>query len=64
MTTQSSFLIRCWLDPEAGGVVKSYTIQHVQSGAEFRSHQIAEILAWMDAENARHLETLNNEGAK
>ncbi|MBY0506698.1 MAG: hypothetical protein K2X03_22455 [Bryobacteraceae bacterium] len=53
MTTQSSFLIRCWLDLDAGGAAKIYSIQHVQTGAEFRAHDLDEIVRWMQAENVR-----------
>ena len=56
MTVQSSFLIRCWLtaagDPISG---KAYSIQHVQTGAEFRSAVLAEITEWMAAQNLRYL---------
>ena len=35
--------------------VKAYHIQHVQSGAEFRSADLAEVTQWMTERNLRYL---------
>jgi hypothetical protein len=56
MTFQSSFLIRCRLVPLPDGSTSvSYAIQHVQSGAEFRSASLDEINGWMAEQNLRHV---------
>ena len=56
MTVQSSFLVRCLLNtagtPIAG---KAYSVQHVQTGAEFRSAVLAEISEWIAAQNLKYL---------
>ncbi len=54
MTVQSSFLIRCLLTATGEtnpGKVNIYTIQHVQTGAEFRSATLGEITGWMTEQN-------------
>ena len=64
MTFQSSFLIRCWLDPTAPNPhVKAYHAQHVQSGAEFRATDLSELIRWMTAENLRHLANAIDSGS-
>jgi hypothetical protein len=56
MMFQSSFLIRCWMNPSEGTAnVQTYHIQHVQSGLEFRSANLSAVNEWMTAENARYL---------
>lgn len=62
MTVQSSFLIRCWLnaagDSSSG---KAFYIQHVQTGAEFRSATITDAATWITEQNLRFLaETIGN----
>lgn len=62
MTFQSSFLIRCWLQEEAGVVtLKTYQVQHVQSGAEFRSTDWGAVGAWMERENQAWVEKTQRE---
>jgi len=61
MTVQSSFLIRCLLSASgdtASG--KAYYIRHVQTGAEFRSGKLAEVIPWMEDRNARYLSEMAN----
>jgi hypothetical protein len=61
MTVQSSFLIRCTLnafgDLTSG---KAYYVQHVQTGAEFRSATLAEVTHWVGDQNLRYLAVMNN----
>jgi hypothetical protein len=61
MTVQSSFLIRCALcasgDPTSG---KAYYIQHVQTGAEFRSGALSELIQWVADQNLRYLSDVVN----
>ena len=52
MTVQSSFLIRCSL--------KAYYIQHVQTGAEFRSATIDELTRWVAEQNLRFRSAMAN----
>ena len=56
MTFQSAFLVRCTLsaspDPDP---VRAYYVQHVQSGAEFRSTRLAEVNRWMADWNRQYL---------
>ena len=56
MTIPSSFLIRCALSA-AGGTIpgKAYSVQHVQTGGEFRSASLAEITGWIAEQNLRYL---------
>lgn len=64
MTVQSSFLIRCALcasgDPTSG---KAYYIQHVQTGAEFRSGALAELTQWVADQNLRYLSDVVNKAS-
>lgn len=56
MTVQSSFLIRCHLNPvEPDHPARSYHIQHIQSGAEFRCGAIAEVNQWIAEQNLSYL---------
>jgi len=56
MTFQSSFLIRHWLSSGADPAqAKAYSIQHVQSGAEFRSINLSEVVQWMTDQNIRYV---------
>ncbi len=66
MTVQSSFLIRCTLhlpgqenlragDPATG---KPFYIQHVQTGAEFRSATLDELTRWAAEQNVRYQATV------
>ncbi len=49
-------MIRCHLSPvNAGQPVRGYHIQHVQSGAEFRSAALSEINQWMAKQNLSYL---------
>jgi hypothetical protein len=56
MTVQSSFLIRCLLsasaDPTSG---RAFSVQHIQTGAEFRSATLAEVTQWMADQNLKYL---------
>jgi hypothetical protein len=56
MTVQSSFLIRCLLN-SSGELTsgKSYYIQHVQTGAEFRSATLEDLTRWVAEQNLRYL---------
>jgi hypothetical protein len=56
MTVQSSFLIRCSLNA-SGDLTsgKAYYIQHVQTGAEFRTSALADVTRWMADQNTRYL---------
>jgi hypothetical protein len=48
MLTQSSFLIRCWLDSaRPGSPVLRYRIEHVQTGQSLDSPVLETITAWM-----------------
>jgi hypothetical protein len=61
MTVQSSFLIRCSLN--ATGELtsgKAYYIQHVQTGAEFRSATIDELTRWVAEQNLRFRSAMAN----
>lgn len=59
MTFQSSFFIRCRMSPQPGeSPVTSYYLQHVQTGAEFRSTDLAEINNWMTGQNARYVSSI------
>ena len=64
MTVQSSFLIRCSLaSPESPEARKSYWVQHVQTGAEFRAGSLADITQWISNQNLAYLaERLNTSG--
>jgi len=65
MTIQSSFLIRCSLSA-SGGITpgKAYYIQHVQTGAEFRSAALTEVTEWVAGQNLRYLsEVIRTESA-
>lgn len=48
MLTQSSFLIRCWLESsQPDSPVLRYRIEHVQTGKHFDSPSLEEITSWM-----------------
>jgi hypothetical protein len=49
MSIYSSFLIRCWLKRE--GEAPSYVAEHVQSGAQFRSTELAPVCQWIARTN-------------
>ena len=56
MTVQSSFLIRCSLQADGdSAVARAYSIQHVQTGAEFRAATLGEVTDWIAAQNLRYL---------
>jgi hypothetical protein len=60
MTVQSSFLIRCTLNPPGNSAgdptpARPYYIRHVQTGAEFRSATLAEVTRWVADQNLRYL---------
>jgi hypothetical protein len=61
MTVQSSFLVRCVLstsgDPKSG---KAYYVQHVQTGAEFRSATLGKITQWVEDQNLRYISEMIN----
>jgi hypothetical protein len=67
MTFQGSFLIRCRLNLEPVGSgahgVAYYSVQHVQTGHEFRSSDLAETNEWMVAQNSRYLTECLSESA-
>ena len=62
---QSSFLIRCLLNsPEDRTSGKPFSIQHVQTGAEFRAATLAEVMQWIEGQNANYLANASSqEGA-
>jgi hypothetical protein len=61
MTVQSSFLIRCSLNPSGDQTSgKAYYIQHVQTGAEFRAATLTEITHWAGDRNLRYLAAMSD----
>ena len=63
MTFQSSFLIRCHMATAAEpNPVRAYYIQHIQTGAEFRSADLAEVTSWMTAQNVTYIRNQQQEG--
>lgn len=67
MSFQSSFLLRCRLNSEPAGSgappAAHYSIQHVQTGDEFGSSDLAETTEWMVAQNSRFLTKCLSESA-
>lgn len=65
MTFQSSFLIRCHMASTAEPhPVRAYYIQHVQTGAEFRSADLAEVTQWMTAQNVAYIQDGEQHGGE
>ena len=61
MTVQSSFLIRCSLNPSGDLTTgKAYYIQHVQTGAEFRAATLNEVAHWVAEQNLRFMSDMLN----
>ena len=64
MFTQSSFLIRCWLDPNnRSGAAKRYRIEHVQTGKSLDSNLLEEIHNWMADTNRSYLVEILNQAS-
>jgi hypothetical protein len=56
MTFQSSFLIRCRLNAVPGSEpTKSYSIQHVQTGSEFRCADLQQAIDWIGLQNSEFI---------
>ena len=59
MTFQSSFLIRCRLVPNPdSSPAATYSIQHVQTDAEFRATSLEEVTNWMTAQNLKYVTSM------
>jgi hypothetical protein len=61
MTVQSSFLIRCTLNASGDPASRrAYYVRHIQTGAEFRSATLAEVIRWVADQNIQYLSNLIN----
>jgi ATP phosphoribosyltransferase len=56
MSIYTSFLVRCWLKRDHGSAEAAYLVEQVQTGAQLRSHSLAEVCDWVAAINAKTVE--------